>query len=78
VVVLAGELVLLGADPLQAEGRLTAEDDNEPVPAVKELSPRSLMKLSIYYIPTQHIMTQLIKTISCINLYAVITVVLNF
>jgi len=47
VVVLAGELVLL--DPLQADGRLTAEDDNEPAPAVKELRPRSLMKLSICY-----------------------------
>jgi len=49
VVVLAGELVLLDADPLQADGRLTAEDDNETAPAVKELRPRSLMKLSICY-----------------------------
>ena len=47
VLVLAGELVLLGADPLQADGRFTAADEDKE--AVKALIPRSLMKLSICY-----------------------------
>jgi len=44
VAVLAGELVAVGAAPLQADERLTVDDDEE---AVNELRPISLMKLSI-------------------------------
>jgi len=48
VVVLAGELVLLGVEPLQAEERPTAdEDEDDDDETVNDPRPRSLMKLSI-------------------------------
>ena len=55
VVVLAGELVVFGAVPLQADGRfflvLAAEDDKEEV---KLSIPRSFMKLSICHRHTRN------------------------
>jgi len=52
VLVLAGELVLLGTEPLQADKLLMAAEDDDDDEAVNDAIPRSLIKLSICYTQT--------------------------
>jgi len=49
---LAGELVLLGTEPLQADKLLMAAEDDDDDEAVNDAIPRSLIKLSICYTQT--------------------------